>query len=103
MNTEKPPRLYIIVRANITRSQQAIQAGHAVAKFVKEFPDIWANRTLLYLRVGSEEDLLELKSKLDLISSNVVAYTDPSWNSVTAIGVFGSPEVIEAVKGLSLI
>lgn len=103
MNTEKPPRLYVIVRSNITRSQQAIQAGHAVAKFVKEFPNLWGNRTLLYLRVGSEEELLALRDKLSLFSSNLVTYTDPSWNSVTAIGVFGSPEVIEAVKDLSLI
>lgn len=100
---EKPPRLYVIVRANITRSQQAIQCGHAVAKFVKEYPDVWPNRTLLYLRVGSEEELVALHEQLKLISQNVVIYKDPSWDSFTAVGVFGSPEVMEAVKGLSLI
>lgn len=100
---EKPPRLYIIVRANITRSQQAIQCGHAVAKFVKEFPDVWPNRTLLYLRVGSEEELIALHEKLNLISPSLIIYKDPSWNSFTSIGVFGSPEVMEAVQGLNLI
>jgi hypothetical protein len=87
----------------MTRSQQAIQCGHGVAKFVKEFPEVWPNRTLLYLRVGSEEELVALYEQLKAISHHVVLYKDPSWDSFTSIGVFGSPEVMAAVKGLSLI
>lgn len=103
MENEKPPRLYVIVRSNISRSQQAIQAGHAVAKFVKLFPEVWPNRTLLYLRVPDEESLLELHQKLLEVSQHVILYQDPSWNSATSIGVFGTPEVMAIVKDLSLI
>lgn len=99
----RPPRLYVVVRSNISRSQQAIQCGHAVAKFVKEYPDVWPNRTLLYLRVADEESLLSLYEKIKSLSQNHVIYTDPSWNTATSFGVFGSPEVQEALKGLSLI
>jgi hypothetical protein len=100
---EKPPRLYIIVRSNISRSQQAIQAGHAVAKFVQHFPTLWPNRALLYLRVASEEELNNLYEELKLITKNIVLYQDPNWNSNTSIGVFGDEAVIEKVKNLSLI
>ncbi len=36
----------------MTPEQQAVQAGHVVAKFVKDNPDSdWTNGTLIYLRV----------------------------------------------------
>lgn len=100
---EKPPRLYVIVRSNLTRSQQAIQCGHAVAKFVKEYPEVWPNRTLLYLRVASEEELLSWQEKLSHTNTPLVIYKDPSWNNHTSLAVFGTPEVMELVKNLSLI
>jgi hypothetical protein len=99
----RPPRLYVIVRANISRSQQAIQAGHGVAKFVAAFPHLWGNRTLIYLRVPDETELLNWFTKLQAMNANVVCYEDPSWKSQTAVAVFGSDEIIEELKTLSLI
>lgn len=101
--TEKPPRLYVIVRSNISRSQQAIQAGHAVAKFVTAYPNAWPNRTLLYLRVADEASLMVYYERLKQVQDKIVLYSDPSWNNATSVGVFGSPEVQEIVKDLSLI
>jgi hypothetical protein len=102
LNT-RPPRLYVIVISNISRSQQAIQAGHGVAKFVAAFPHLWGNRTLIYLRVPDEVELLNWFNKLQAKNADVVCYEDPSWKSSTAVAVFGTDEIIEDLKSLSLI
>lgn len=102
-STTEIPRLYVVVRGNMTRSQQAIQCGHAVAKFVKQFPDVWPNRTLIYLRTPSEEDLLKLHNDLLQLSKHVVLYQDPSWNNSTSLAVLSTPEVKPLLQKLSLI
>lgn len=44
-------KLYILVRRDLSKSQQAVQAGHAVAEFCRRFPEY---RTLVYLAVTEE-------------------------------------------------
>lgn len=52
MNKKEEYKLYILVRRDMSPEQQAVQAGHAVAKFVKDYPkSSWTNGTLIYLSV----------------------------------------------------
>lgn len=51
-------KLYVLVRKDLSKSQQAVQAGHAVAEYLLRGPlTIWGNGTLIYLGIKNEEEL----------------------------------------------
>lgn len=52
--------LYIVVDANLSPSQRAVQAAHAVAQFMLVRPGVWKNETLVLLKdKGIEKYLFE--------------------------------------------
>lgn len=51
-------KLYVLIRKDMPKSYQAVQAGHAVAEWLIETPkNKWNNHTLIYLNVPSEAEL----------------------------------------------
>jgi hypothetical protein len=51
-------KLYVLVRKDLSRSQQAVQAGHAVGEYLLRGPStVWGNGILVYLGVRNEEEL----------------------------------------------
>ena len=51
-------KLYVLVRKDLPKSQQAVQAGHAVAEYLLRGPStVWGNGTLVYLGVRNEHEL----------------------------------------------
>ena len=70
-------RLYVIINtAGLTSAQQAVQAGHVVAKWLLAYPSPWQNEVLVYTQVNSEDKLLEYAGGLQAVGSAYVLYQD---------------------------
>ncbi len=80
-------KLYVIVRKDLTHSQRAVQAGHALAEYLLHSPNFrWKNETLIYLGVKGLKQLENLKRKLELQGIIHVEFREPDLNDeVTAI------------------
>lgn len=77
----------------MSRAQQAVQAGHAVAEWcaAEPHPPRWRNHTLLYLKVKNEKELLTWHRL-----RGGVLWREPDWqNQATALAVFGPKEDFE--------
>lgn len=88
-------RLYVLVRDDLpSKSQQAVQAGHALAQFGLEHKhhfSEWNNNFLIYLKIDSEEKLLQLHKELKEDDYKAMSlFKEPDLNnSVTALAVYG--------------
>ena len=102
-------KLYVLIRSDLSKSQQAVQAGHAVAEFCKaEFgrhgwvgseytnlPWRWTNGTLVYLKVRDEDELREWAKKID---SHHPFYEPDIGNQMTAFAVLGHQDGFENLR-----
>lgn len=81
-------KLYILVRNDMSRNQQAVQAGHAVAEILINKKIGWTNGTLIYLSVPNEKKLKALYKKIP--TRNKAMFKEPFWNdSCTAFAAYG--------------
>lgn len=80
-------KLYVIVRKDLSNSQMAVQAGHAVAEYLLHSHfSRWQNKTLIYLGVKNLNQLERLKYKLDQEDIDYIEFREPDLNNeVTAI------------------
>lgn len=93
-------KLYVLVRKDLPKSQQAVQGGHAVAEFLLRGPsEFWSNGTLVYLGVRNENDLKVWGGTLGDHGHSVVSFREPDRNNeVTALAVFGAGEELTSLK-----
>ena len=85
-------KLYVLVDANLSKSQQGVQAGHALAEYLLRCKTDWENGTLVYLKT------YDLKKYLHLAEA---VFREPDLNNhVTAIAAL---DIGALVKDLPLV
>ena len=110
MKPDSKLKLYVVVNGRLTASQQAVQAGHAVAEFLRKYPNTqWSNGYLIYLKDepmktfpveagGNMGCSYWLKTK-----SEYAEFIEPDLdNKVTAYAIFGQ-EVESYMKNKALL
>ncbi len=92
-------KLYVLVRNDISPSQSAVQAGHAVAEFLLNDLKTWKNTTLVYLGIKSLKHLELWMHKLDTLGVKFIPWREPDINNeVTAIATTGSSEIFKKLN-----
>ena len=85
-------KLYIIVRKDLSPSQRAVQAGHAVAEFLLRGPNFrWNNGTLIYLGVKGLKQLENIKRNLEFRGVDLM--------KETTVSCYQDVPIIEDKKG----
>ena len=92
-------KLYVLTRRNLSVSQQAVQAGHAVAKLVQRGMDTAWNGTLVYLGVDDETVLNKWQHKLEERRIDYVEFREPDiGDELTALAVVDPGKVFSKLK-----
>lgn len=102
-------KLYVLIRSDLSKSQQAVQGGHAVAEFMRcsymEDND-WDNGTLVYLRGGNSEEELtfEYYRFINRKAKFLYPFYEPDLDDeMTAFAVLGTPETLETLEKYRLV
>lgn len=93
-------KLFVIVRKDLSTSQQAVQAGHALAEYLLHGQfSRWNNRTLIYLGVKGLTQLENLKRKFEAEDIPYIEFREPDLkNEITAIATDMNNHFIEKLN-----
>ena len=86
-------KMFILVRNDLSKSQQGVQGGHALAQFMLDYPDLaqkWGNQTIVYVKA----DIQILKGYEKMLTDHVdgiSSFREPDiGNQLTALAAYGN-------------
>jgi peptidyl-tRNA hydrolase len=93
-------KMFVIVRKDLSTSQQAVQAGHALAEYLMHGPfSRWSNGTLIYLGVKGLKQLENIKHKFEMEGIPYIEFREPDLNNeTTAITTDRNNHIIERLN-----
>jgi len=87
--------MFVLVRNDLSKSQQGVQGGHALAAFMLSYPDLaerWNNQTIVYVKADHEV----LKGYEMLLPEHVegmASFREPDiGHQLTALAAYGDAE-----------
>jgi hypothetical protein len=88
------------VRKDLSASQRAVQAGHAVAEFLLRGPfSRWNNGTLIYLGVKGLRQLERIKDRFDKEGIDYSEFIEPDMNNeITALATDVQNQYVERLN-----
>lgn len=93
--------MYVLVRKDLTKAQQAVQGGHALAQFLLNHQSLWENGTLIYLGVKGERQLRNWIRKLERNYVDVAVWKEPDMeNEITAVAAYSEEGVFKSLNCL---
>lgn len=92
-------KLYVVVRKDLTKSQQAVQAGHALAEYLLKNKCTWDNGTLVYLGIKDKHNLKSLTYSLFDNKIDYELFCEPDLDGEpTALASLGNNEYFEDMR-----
>lgn len=92
-------KMYVLVRKDMSKSYQAVQAGHALASYLIEHGQGAWDNTLVYLSVPNEDDLQNWKHTLQTKDIKYTVFKEPDiGNQYTALAVLGNGNLFEGLR-----
>ena len=100
-------KVFVVVRNDLSRSQQAIQAGHAAMEIV-----VWGGLakqeyegcTLVYLKVQNEQELDKLLDQVNESDGIAYPFHEPDLNdSMTAFATHATEQVEKILENIPLL
>lgn len=94
-------KMYVLIRRDLTKAQQAVQGGHALAEFLLNHTSSWKNGTLIYLGMRNELQLKKWIYKLGKLDVDVAVWREPDMNNeITAIAAYSEEKVFKNLNCL---
>lgn len=92
-------QMYILIRRDLTSSQQAVQGGHALAEFLMNCSQNWNNGTLIYLGVNNEFHLQKWGDKLSQLNVDFIEWREPDMsNEITALATYSDRKIFKSLN-----
>jgi len=98
-------KLYVLVRNDLSKSQQAVQAGHAVAEFLLSYKDTeWKNGILVYLKSPGDWDLYNNMERALKKGAPYIPFYEPDMNDeITAVAILGTEGIPDMLENYRLV
>lgn len=95
------PKMYVLVRLDLSRVYSLVQGGHALSQYALEHEPLfkaWDNGTLIYLGVPHLRGLRYWKEKLEKEDKNFSVFQEPDLdNQETAIACFDLGNIFKSL------
>ena len=90
-------KLYVIIRADLSRSQRTVQAVHASAEYLLYEKDLnWDNGTIVCLKVKDEQELLKVEDRIKSLDMPYRSFREPdTGNDMTALALIGEKNLFK--------